>query len=54
VIDVVVTTPGAEFKFKFIKPSIRSNVPPGRISREEFRRAFISGLQPLLGAIIER
>lgn len=54
VISITVSTPNGEFSYKFVKPNIRANMNLGRMTREEFRKAFINGLSPLLGSVIER
>lgn len=54
VISITITLPTGEFSYKFVKPNIRANMNAGRMTREEFRKAFLNGLAPLVGAVTER
>ena len=53
VISVTVSLPSGEFSFRFLKRDVLSNVPNHRLTRQEFKRAIVDGLVPLMGRVDE-
>ena len=53
VIEVTVKLPSGNLNLRFIKRDVLSNVPNHRLNRNEFRKAFVDGLVPLMGRVDE-
>lgn len=52
-IEVVVTLPDTEHRYKFVKLAVYQNATRSKLTRNEFKNRITEGLRPLLGGLNE-
>lgn len=52
-IEVIVTLPDTEHRYKFVKLAVYQNATRSKLTRNEFKNRITEGLRPLLGGLNE-